>query len=78
MVRVARAYHLVHGSKIHLENPDWYSLVADPQTSGGLLIAIDSGFKEQMESILSENNLYSRQIGKFVDGAENELRIRIS
>ena len=67
-----------YGSKIHLENPDWYSLVADPQTSGGLLIAVEPGFKEQMESILSENNLYSRQIGKFVDGAENELRIRIS
>jgi selenide,water dikinase len=54
-----------YGSKINLEDSDWKFILADPQTSGGLLIAIDPSFKSELESILKEYNLESKSIGVF-------------
>lgn len=67
-----------YGSKIHLAQHDWFTLIADPQTSGGLLIAIDPSFKEKFESILDSNNLFSKPIGEFIQYDESDPRIRIS
>lgn len=67
-----------YGSKIHLAKHEWFTLIADPQTSGGLMIAIDPSFKEEFESILDSNNLFSKPIGAFIQYDENDPKIRIS
>ncbi len=38
-------------------------LLCDPQTSGGLLIAVDPTEKNRIETILRENNYPSQSIG---------------
>jgi selenide,water dikinase len=44
-----------YGRKVHLANPDWAVLLADPQTSGGLLVAVaheaESAFLELAQSL---------------------------
>ncbi len=67
-----------YGQKIALRDPSWFSLVADPQTSGGLLIAIDPEFKHEMERILTDHNLNSKPIGTFVERTGKAERIVIN
>jgi selenide,water dikinase len=66
-----------YGHKIQLSHPDWYSLVADPQTSGGLLIAVDPAFAEKVEELLKKHNLYSNQIGQFVERKAGIEEVRV-
>lgn len=40
-------------------------LLCDPQTSGGLLIAVDPDAAQQIEQLLSMRSLYQRPIGRF-------------
>lgn len=59
-----------YGSKISLaENPDQHyarSILADPQTSGGLLISVGADAAEELKTLLKENGLaaFARPIGR--------------
>lgn len=55
-----------YGSKIKLENDDWKNVLADPQTSGGLLIAITPESENEVQRILLENNIKSEIFGELV------------
>ncbi len=56
-----------YGSKISFEEAvekDYAkAILADPQTSGGLLIAVKKDYAEIIKALLIENNLYSESIG---------------
>jgi selenophosphate synthase len=45
----------------------WFQLLNDPQTSGGLLIAVDPTLKGELEVLLEAEGLssYAQPIGQF-------------
>ncbi len=51
-------------------------LLCDPQTSGGLLIAVDAGHETTVEQLLKTNGLYHRPIGKLIPRAASPITIR--
>lgn len=53
-----------YGHKVKLENSEWFKLLADPQTSGGLLVAVDPLSKQAFENILNQNNIEPHLIGQ--------------
>lgn len=59
-----------YGAQVSLLKPEWFKLLGDPQTSGGLLIAVDPLFKYELESILKESNWYSECVGEFLEKKE--------
>ena len=65
-----------YGQKVRLENISaahlHKSILADPQTSGGLLIAVDKDSLAEVIAILNENNLTERTIpiGEMVESNE--------
>ncbi|NOT36229.1 MAG: selenide, water dikinase SelD [Saprospiraceae bacterium] len=67
-----------YGHKIKLSNDEYLPIVADPQTSGGLLISVDPANASEFESILKENNCIVNEIGRFTKFApESQYRIII-
>lgn len=67
-----------YSEKVGLANSEAFKLIADPQTSGGLLIAIDPNHQEEFEKLLKENNCPVHLIGTFTTTDENNNGIRIS
>lgn len=51
-------------------------LICDPQTSGGLLLAVDPSEKEKVESLLQNEGLYANSIGHLVKKSENLIRVK--
>lgn len=49
--------------KVSLGNDDWRSVLCDPQTSGGLLIAVDDKSVDEVEEVLKEAGVYTDPIG---------------
>ena len=56
-----------YGHRIQLSDPDFYKILADPQTSGGLLIAIDPSQQKVFEHVLFSAGLPARSIGHLTD-----------
>jgi len=56
-----------YGDKISLTNISQRNILADAQTSGGLLIAVKEENASQVEDLLKLNNIYSNSIGHLVD-----------
>jgi selenide,water dikinase len=54
-----------YGHKVRLEDNSWFKILADPQTSGGLLIVIDPLHQNHFEEFLKRENIPVHQIGKF-------------
>ncbi len=52
-----------YGSFFELKNKQFFKVLADPQTSGGLLVSVDPGEKEVFESLLKQRELDVNQIG---------------
>jgi selenide,water dikinase len=55
-----------YGSKIKLENEDWKNILADPQTSGGLLIAVEPESELAVQEMLLKNTIKSEVFGDLV------------
>ncbi len=64
-----------YGCQIELTNPAQKMLLCDPQTSGGLLIAVEPGAIEEVEALLRAEGLHFRPIGRLV--AKNEGLVRV-
>lgn len=64
-----------YGNRIKLENEDWKNILADPQTSGGLLIAVEPGSEADVQKILLENNIKSEVFGELV--AQKDLLVYV-
>lgn len=52
-----------YGNEFSLKKPDNFKIIADPQTSGGLLITVDPKHQEAFESFLLANGLDLKPIG---------------
>jgi selenide,water dikinase len=55
-----------------------FNLLPDPQTNGGLLIAVDEGAVETVQQLLKENGLqnFTEPIGKFTVAAEKVILVK--
>jgi len=56
-----------------------FNLLPDPQTNGGLLIAVDEKAVDAVKNVLKENGLkaFSEPIGKFVESAEKTITVKL-
>jgi selenide,water dikinase len=59
------------GTGVNADNAK--SILADPQTSGGLLIAVAPEATEQIKQLLTANNLYAEIIGSIVAEADEAV-----
>lgn len=50
-----------------------FILYCDPQTSGGLLISVDSKYEKEMDALLHSQNQFFAKIGKIVPKEEKEI-----
>ena len=61
-----------YGEKVSLTDYAQRFVLADAQTSGGLLIAVDKDDAKQVEEILKANDLYAEPIGYLTDFNEGK------
>jgi selenide, water dikinase len=68
-----------YGHKIGLISEDQWAILADPQTSGGLLIAVDQNKMSELTSILREHGLgdFCEPIGKIVAKGDKIIEVKI-
>jgi len=59
-----------YGSKLELQSPDQRFILCDPQTSGGLLIAVSPEYSNQVEQLLTKENWWSKPIGRMTARSE--------
>jgi selenide, water dikinase len=68
-----------YGSKIDFKDGvnvmEAFSLLPDPQTNGGLLIAVEPEGLEEVQQLLVANGLYADAIGEFVPQAEKLIYV---
>ncbi len=67
-----------YGDKVILTNQESFKVIADPQTSGGLLIAVDPNHQVNFEKILEENHCPNHLIGRFQNSTNSRSGIRIT
>jgi selenide,water dikinase len=65
-----------YGHKLTIENEKQRYILCDPQTSGGLLIAVKKKAAQKVESILKSKGLYAEPIGKLIETAESPIYIK--
>ncbi len=67
-----------YGKDVILDGaPDFVrDLVCDPQTSGGLLLAVSAESAEEVEEVLRTEGLHAQPIGEVVAGEAGRLRLR--
>ncbi len=56
-----------YGHKISAVSDRQKSILADPQTSGGLLISVDDGYAAEFETVAKENGFTLKPFGKLVE-----------
>lgn len=65
-----------YGSKIHLAKDDNYKLIADPQTSGGLLVSIDAKRGADFENFMKKRGFDLKPIGELTKrGREKVIEV---
>ena len=66
-----------YGNKIGKISGYQKAILADPQTSGGLLFAVDAAAEEEVKKILTHNGMYNfiAPIGRMVEKKENVIEI---
>ena len=65
-----------YGHKIADLTPDQRHLLADPQTSGGLLVAVAPGSTAEFERVATENGFTLRPFGQLVPKREKVVYVR--
>ncbi|MDA3890686.1 MAG: selenide, water dikinase SelD [Salinivirgaceae bacterium] len=66
-----------YGDKINLTDDAQRLILADPQTSGGLLIAVEEGSAKEVEVLLKANDLFSDEIG-YLEEYRGKKRITVN
>ena len=67
-----------YGDKVSMANESWKDILCDPQTSGGLLIAIEQDRKEEFEAFMKDQNTPISLIGKTHLIRESKALITVS
>jgi selenide,water dikinase len=54
-----------------------FSLLPDPQTNGGLMIAVPASMQEKISEIFNQNGLsaYTNPIGRIIEGQEKKIQV---
>ena len=65
-----------YGSDIHPMTTTQKIIVCDPQTSGGLLIAVDSNALHEVQAILEADDLWSKSIGMMMVKANYAVHLK--
>jgi selenide, water dikinase len=65
-----------YGSKISLVTDEQKAILADPQTSGGLLISVDADKGSEFEKVASDNGLKLSPFGKLIAKSDKVIRIK--
>ena len=64
-----------YGSKIKLQNETHKLILADPQTSGGLLVAVASGHEEDFKTEAKANGLDLESFGALTSQKEHLIEV---
>lgn len=64
-----------YGSKIKLQNETHKLILADPQTSGGLLVAVASGYEEEFKTVAKANGLDLKSFGTLTSQKEHLIEV---
>ncbi|TXD53529.1 MULTISPECIES: selenide, water dikinase SelD [unclassified Polaribacter] len=64
-----------YGHKLTLEDERKRHILCDPQTSGGLLIAVKKEASQRVESILKSKGLYAEPIGELIEKSKLPIYI---
>jgi selenide,water dikinase len=65
-----------YGHDVQLLQEEDYLLLADPQTSGGLLVSVDPSSQSSFESLMAENGLSVSPIGKMEEKSNHSVVVR--
>lgn len=65
-----------YGDGIQLQNESDRLILCDPQTSGGLLIAVQNESSNEVESLLREEGLHAQAFGQLIP-EQNEFRVKV-
>ncbi len=65
-----------YGKDIILEKPEYRYILCDPQTSGGLLIAVDEDAVDEIAELLKKNGLEYTVFGYLTERQEPLIRVR--
>ncbi len=57
-----------YGQKVNTLTDEQKAILADPQTSGGLLVAVDASRSDEFEQKMGENNIHLKPFGKLLKG----------
>ncbi|RUA10628.1 MAG: selenide, water dikinase SelD [Flavobacteriia bacterium] len=61
--------------KVQLKDESKWSILCDPQTSGGLLIAVEDAGVEEVEALLKENQIEISALGKLTEPSDVLIRV---
>jgi selenide,water dikinase len=65
-----------YGSKVSSISEDQQAVLADPQTSGGLLISVDSSHSDEFEKFLLTQGYELKPFGKLIPKARHVINVR--
>ena len=60
-----------YGHQVELPDPDFFKIIADPQTSGGLLVSVSESMKYKFEELLTMRNAPFFQVGHLETNKES-------
>ncbi len=66
-----------YGSKINLPDPSLKNILCDPQTSGGLLLAVSPESEKEVLEVLKQNGIETEVFGEFIERKENLIKVNI-
>jgi selenide,water dikinase len=59
-----------YGHKLDIEDEKQRHILCDPQTSGGLLIAVKKEGAQKVEALLNSKGLYAEAIGELIEKSD--------
>lgn len=65
-----------YGHKVRCADESWLPVLADPQTSGGLLVSVDGSAAVDFEAFAHTLGLSLKPIGKLVEVGESVVRVK--
>ena len=65
-----------YGSKIGTITDEMRAILADPQTSGGLLVSVDETYASEFERFAEEKGSRLKPFGRLVSKGENVVNIK--
>jgi selenide, water dikinase len=64
-----------YGHQVRLKNDNWLQLLADPQTSGGLLIAVREDAIPEVEKIMADHQIQASPFGYLVEKSDMVIEV---